>query len=93
MIIEERRNSCFLIRTPLKDCVRKLCFSRRGFGGSRNKGERNLVGFPAGTPNEFKKMKPDPNNPDRVFMKDPNGKTISKAKPNGFDEFWKNKHN
>lgn len=41
----------------------------------------------------LKKMKPDPNNPDRVLMKDPNGKTISKAKPNGFDEFWKNKHN
>ncbi len=36
-------------------------------------------------------MKPDPNNPDRVLMKDPNEKTISK--PNGFDEFWKNKHN
>ena len=53
----------------------------------------NLAGSPAGTPNEFKKMKPDPNNPDRVLMKDPNGKTISKAKPNGFDEFWKNKHN
>ena len=38
-------------------------------------------------------MKPDPNNPDRVLMKDPNGKTISKAKPKGFDEFWKKKHN
>ncbi|QAT91700.1 hypothetical protein AKKM5201_07010 [Akkermansia muciniphila] len=93
LIIESGRNSFFLIRTPLKDCVRKLCFSRRGFGGSRNKGERNLAGSPAGTPNEFKKMKPDPNNPDRVLMKDPNGKTISKPKPNGFDEFWKNKHN
>ena len=93
LIIEGGRNSFFLIRTPLKDCVRKLCFSRRGFGGSRNKGERNLAGSPAGTPNEFKKMKPDPNNPDRVLMKDPNGKTISKPKPNGFDEFWKNKHN
>ena len=34
-------------------------------------------------------MKPDPNNPDRVLMKDPNGKTMSKPKPNGFDEFWK----
>ena len=93
LIIEGGRNSFFLIRTPLKDCVRKLCFSRRGFGGSRNKGERNLAGSPAGTPNEFKKMKPAPNNPDRVLMKDPNGKTISKPKPNGFDEFWKNKHN
>lgn len=37
-------------------------------------------------------MKPDPNNPDRVLMKDPNGKVISKPKPNGFDDFWKNKH-
>lgn len=38
-------------------------------------------------------MKPDPNNPDKVLMKNPtNGKTISKQKPNGFDEFWRNKH-
>lgn len=55
LIFEGGRNSYFLIKTSLKICFKKLCFSRRGFGGTRNKGERNRAGSPSGIPNEFKK--------------------------------------
>ena len=58
----------------------------------RGKGERGLTSKPSGTNSPFKKMKPDPNNPNKVLYKDPRtGKTVSKPKPQGFDNFW-NKH-
>ena len=56
-------------------------------GFIQGQGERNFASGPGGTPNPFKGMKQDPNNPDRVLFKDPQtGKTKSKAKPEGFDE-------
>lgn len=57
------------------------------------KGERKKTGRPDGTDNEFKKLKPDPNNPNQVVYKDPHtGKPKTKAKPPGFDEYWEKKH-
>jgi RHS repeat-associated protein len=55
------------------------------------KGERNQTSKPSGSDNPFKKMKPDPKNDKRVLMKDSNGKEKSLAKPEGFDDYWKNK--
>jgi hypothetical protein len=64
----------------------------KGKGGKGGKGERNLTAKSDGTNNPFKKMKPDPKNPDNVIVKDANGKNISKLKPKGFDDYWKTKH-
>ncbi len=62
------------------------------FRKTTRKGERNLTAKPDGTNNPFKKMKPDPTNSKQVIMKDSNGKTIKRAKPPGFDEYWNKKH-
>ncbi len=59
--------------------------------GKGGKGERGFTSSPKGTNNPFKKMKPDPNNPKKIQMKDVNGKTVTKEKPEGFDEYWNNK--
>ncbi|WP_158516207.1 RHS repeat-associated core domain-containing protein [Bosea vaviloviae] len=51
------------------------------------KGERNYAGSIYGTKNPFKHMRPDPSDPNKVIVKDPQtGKQISKQKPPGFDE-------
>jgi RHS repeat-associated protein len=48
--------------------------------------DRGTTGQPGGTPNPFKHMKPDPNNPNQVIYDDPHsGKSYPKAKPPGFD--------
>lgn len=57
----------------------------------RGKGERNRTAKASGTDNSFKKPKPYPNNPNRVFGKDSDGKTKFYPKPEGFDEFWASK--
>ncbi len=55
--------------------------------------DRRTTARPDGTPNPFKKMTPDPDDPNKVIYKDPNtGKKIKKAKPDGFDDYWKKKH-
>lgn len=57
-----------------------------------SKGERRRAGGPSGTGNEFKHYKPDPTDPSKVIYKDPDtGRDVKKAKPSGFDEFWKKK--
>ena len=73
------RNSPLLLIDPL--------------GEAGQKGERGRAAGPSGTPNEFKHMKPDPSNPSKVILRDPiTGKDVQKAKPPGFDEWWKRKH-
>jgi hypothetical protein len=37
-------------------------------------------------------LKPDPEDATKVIYKDKDGKTTTKAKPPGFDDFWKAKH-
>jgi len=55
--------------------------------------DRRTTGRPDGTDNPFKKLKPDPDDPSKVIYKDPNtGKETKKAKPPGFDDYWKKKH-
>ena len=55
--------------------------------------DRGTTGRPDGTPNPFKKLKPDPDDPSKVIYRDPNtGKDTKKAKPPGFDDYWKKKH-
>ena len=49
------------------------------------KGERGRTASPNGTPNPYKHMKQDPNNPALVIYKDANGKTVRKPKPADFD--------
>jgi hypothetical protein len=56
------------------------------------KGKRGQAATPGGTDNPFKKLKPDPNDSSKVIYKDKDGKTKTKAKPQGFDDYWKNKH-
>ena len=60
--------------------------------GSGGKGERGRTAKPEGTDNPFKKMSPDPKNPKKVQYKDANGKTQTKPKPEGFDQYWNEKH-
>jgi hypothetical protein len=55
--------------------------------------DRGTAARPDGTENPFKKLTPDPDDPTKVIYKDPNtGKKTKKAKPPGFDEYWKKKH-
>jgi len=55
--------------------------------------DRGTTGRPDGTDNPFKKLTPDSNDPTKVTYKDPHtGKVKTKAKPPGFDEYWKKKH-
>ena len=55
--------------------------------------QRRVTGRPDGTPNPFKKLTPDPDDPNKVIYKDPDtGKQYKKAKPPGFDDCWKKKH-
>jgi hypothetical protein len=57
------------------------------------KGERGKTGRPDGTDDAFKKMKPDPDDPNKVIFDDPHtGKKVKKPKPPGFDDYWKKKH-
>ncbi|WP_254070993.1 hypothetical protein [Pedobacter sp. L105] len=56
------------------------------------KGERNQAGSAGGTNNPFKKLKPDPNKPGNVIENRPDGKTVSKRAPEGFKEYWNDKH-
>lgn len=57
---------------------------------AHGKGERNYAGRPDGSGDAFKHMKPDPKDPKKVLFKDPRtGKTKTKPKPPGFDDYWK----
>jgi RHS repeat-associated protein len=61
-------------------------------GLAQGKGERNYAGSSQGTSNPFKHMTPHPTDPTKVLVKDSQtGKTITKAKPDGFDEYWASK--
>jgi RHS repeat-associated protein len=55
-----------------------------------NKGERGQTRNASGTDNPFKKLRDDPNKPGNVFVKDANGKTISKKAPEGYVSKSKN---
>jgi len=56
------------------------------------RGDRGKTGRPDGTDNEFKKMRPHPD-PRKVWYKDKtSGKEYPKSKPDGFDEWWAEKH-
>jgi len=58
-----------------------------GRGGRGGKGERNHAARADGTPNPYKHMRQDPNNPKKVLIKNPQtGKWDSKNKPPGFDQ-------
>jgi RHS repeat-associated protein len=62
-------------------------------GEAGQKGGRGRASGPAGSPNAFKHMKPDPTDPSKVIFNDPDtGKKVQKAKPPGFDEYWRKKH-
>ena len=55
--------------------------------GGWSKGERGRTAKPSGTADQYKHMKPDPNDPDKVIVPEPGtGKKIRKPKPPGFDE-------
>ncbi len=55
--------------------------------------DRRTAARPEGTPDPFKKLRPDPDDPNKVIYKDPHtGKESKKAKPDGFDDYWKKKH-
>jgi RHS repeat-associated protein len=55
--------------------------------------DRSTTGRPDGTPNPFKKLTPDPDDPNKVIYRDPKtGKQYKKAKPPGFDDYRKKKH-
>lgn len=55
--------------------------------------DRGTTGRPDGTSNPFKKLRPDPDDPSKVIYKDPHtGTDKRKAKPPGFDDYWKKKH-
>jgi len=58
-----------------------------GRGGRSGRGERNHAAKADGTPNPYKHMRPDPNNPKKVLVRDPQtGKWVRKDKPPGFDQ-------
>lgn len=62
-------------------------------GLSGRQGERSRAGSSAGTPNQFKHMKPDPARPGNVIDSgDPSGKSRTKPAPGGFAEYWNKKH-
>jgi len=55
--------------------------------------DRGTTAKPSGTPNPFKHMKPDPDDPTKVIRTDPHtGKPTRSAKPPGFQEWWDKKH-
>lgn len=58
-------------------------------GAGRDRGRTH---GPEGTDNPYKKMRPDPDDPNKVIFTDKNGHDKTKAKPPGFDEHWKGKH-
>jgi RHS repeat-associated protein len=61
-------------------------------GLMRSSGERGQTGSSSGTDSPFKKMKPHPTDPNKVIEeKNQTGKKIEKLKPEGFDDYWKNK--
>ena len=60
LLLEAGFNSYTLIKRPLKTCVFELRFAGSGYGGMKNKGERNWTSKASGTSSPFKHMKPDP---------------------------------
>jgi len=55
--------------------------------------DRGTTGRPDGTPNPFKHMKPDPDDPNKVIRTDPKtGKKFKSPKPPGFQPYWDAKH-
>ena len=63
----------------------------KGRGGG--KGERGRTARPDGSGNEYKHYRPDPKNPSKVRYTDPHtGTESTKTKPDGFDDYWNNKH-
>jgi uncharacterized protein RhaS with RHS repeats len=59
---------------------------------NKRKGERGKTGHERDSDDPFKKLKPDPDKPGNVLVKDPHsGKSVSKPAPPGFDDYWKGK--
>ncbi|HEY6764587.1 MAG TPA: RHS repeat-associated core domain-containing protein [Candidatus Sulfotelmatobacter sp.] len=82
---------CTVAGEPAQNQDQQNCNGQCTFMAGQ-KGERGQAATPGGTDNPFKKLKPDPNDPSKVIYKDKDGKTKTKAKPEGFDDDWKSKH-
>ena len=75
-------------------CARKILQNAVEYNNGHGKGERKTTSKPDGTGNPYKHTRPDPKDSRRILRKNPHtGKEQSEPKPEGYDDWWKKKHN